>query len=190
MQVAHPGTERRHETAANPLDAARQGDLNAFGELLRTHERMVYNLALRIVRDRGAAEDLAQDTFLQLHQHLGRIESEAHLRRWLRKTVTHRAIDHTRRAAHRPEAALDEATLVLGVVGREPDPWLAAALRALVADLPPRPRAVVVLRFQEDLDVGEIAATLDLPVNTVKSHLRRALLVLRTRAARLKDGRS
>lgn len=189
MQVAHSEARTRDEATANPLAAARLGDLGAFGDIVREHERMVFNLALRIVRDRGVAEDLAQDTFLLLHQHLGRIESEDHLRFWLRRTVTHRAIDHARRVAARPEAALDETTPVLGVVGREPDPWLAAALRALVAELPPRPRAVVLLRFQEDLEVSEIAATLDLPVNTVKSHLRRSLLLLRARAARLKDGR-
>jgi RNA polymerase sigma-70 factor, ECF subfamily len=54
-------------------------------------------------------------------------------------------------------------------------------VQQLVATLPPRARMVVVLRFQEDLDPSEIADTLQMPVNTVKSHLRRSLAVLRAR---------
>jgi RNA polymerase sigma-70 factor (ECF subfamily) len=59
------------------------------------------------------------------------------------------------------------------------DPLLHRTLRAVLLRLPEIPRAVVVLRFQEDLDPLDIAATLDLPVNTVKSHLRRSLDWLR-----------
>jgi RNA polymerase sigma-70 factor (ECF subfamily) len=63
------------------------------------------------------------------------------------------------------------------------DPMLDALLRRLVAELPPHPRIVVTLRFQEDLDLAEIAAVVDMPLNTVKSHLRRSLEVLRRKLA-------
>jgi RNA polymerase sigma-70 factor (ECF subfamily) len=63
------------------------------------------------------------------------------------------------------------------------DLFLEDRLPALVATLPARARLVVVLRFQEDLEPSEIAAALNMPINTVKSHLRRSLAVLRARLA-------
>jgi RNA polymerase sigma-70 factor, ECF subfamily len=176
--------------ARDPLDAllqrARAGDVDAFGGIVREHQRMVFSLALNVVRDRSVAEELAQDAFLQLYQHLDRLESAAHLLFWLRRTVVHRAIDHARRPSARMELGMDEVP-VFGVSRQDRDPWLERQLRQLVAALPPRPRAVLTLRFQEDLDPMEIARLLDLPVNTVKSHLRRSLAVLRARAEHLRE---
>jgi RNA polymerase sigma-70 factor, ECF subfamily len=168
------------------FERARDGDVDAFGTIVRQHQRMVFSLALHMVRDRGVAEELAQDTFLQLYRHLDRIESAAHLLFWLRRTVTHRAIDHARKVRGRLEMSVEDAP-PLTVVRKDRDPWLDRALRQLVAGLPPRSRAIVTLRYQEDLDPMEIARTLDVPINTVKSHLRRSLAVLRARAARLRE---
>jgi RNA polymerase sigma-70 factor, ECF subfamily len=58
------------------------------------------------------------------------------------------------------------------------------ALRRIVATLPEKPRLVVTLRYQEDLDPSEIADLLDMPLNTVKSHLRRSLAILREKVTR------
>jgi RNA polymerase sigma-70 factor (ECF subfamily) len=72
----------------------------------------------------------------------------------------------------------------------ERDPLMVRRLRSLVAALPAAPRAVLTLRFQEDLDPSEIARVLEMPLNTVKSHLRRGLAVLRGRAQDLVESRS
>jgi RNA polymerase sigma-70 factor (ECF subfamily) len=64
------------------------------------------------------------------------------------------------------------------------DPLLNEVLRRLVATLPEAPRAVMILRFQEDLDPGEIAAILEMPLGTVKSHLQRSLALLREKLER------
>jgi RNA polymerase sigma-70 factor (ECF subfamily) len=69
---------------------------------------------------------------------------------------------------------------------RNSDPWLAERLRVMVDALPVVPRTVVALRYQEELMPEEIAALLEMPVATVKSHLQRSLKVLRARAARLR----
>jgi RNA polymerase sigma-70 factor (ECF subfamily) len=71
----------------------------------------------------------------------------------------------------------DEAQLVSTVDGS--DPLLQRQLRQLVLNLSPPARAVVMLRYQEDLDPLEIAKTLDMPINTVKSHLKRSLETMR-----------
>jgi RNA polymerase sigma-70 factor (ECF subfamily) len=161
------------------LARARAGEPAAFAALMRSHQRLVYSLALRMLADRDAAEDLAQDVFLSLHRKLSSIESGAHLAFWLRKVTTHRAIDRLRRRAPFDSVPFEEDAAV--VIATDEDPLFANELRRGLLDLSPAARAVVVLRFQEDLDPTEIARTLAMPVNTVKSHLKRALKTLRER---------
>jgi RNA polymerase sigma-70 factor (ECF subfamily) len=98
---------------------------------------------------------------------------------WLRRVTSHRCIDRARRPAHRLELAVAELPDRSAPAPAPPDLFLEARLRRLVADLAPAPRLVVALRFQEDLEPQEIAAILDMPVNTVKSHLRRSIEQLR-----------
>jgi RNA polymerase sigma-70 factor, ECF subfamily len=160
--------------------AARAGDASAFVRLVREHQARVFSLALRLTGRREDAEELAQDTFLGLHRQLANLESALHARHWLCRTVTHRAIDLLRGRARRPQAQSgDLMMLEVPVEDASGDPLLHRTLRALLLRLPEIPRAVLVLRFQEDLDPLDIAATLDLPLNTVKSHLRRSLDWLR-----------
>jgi len=167
-------------TLLHALSRARSGDPAAFAALVRVHQRAVFSLSLRMLCDRHRAEDLAQEVFMQLHRKLALIESPAHLAFWLRKVATHLAIDRLRQE-HRFEAQpLDDDP---GIEYEAPaaDPLLQRNLEVLVSQLPPAARAVVLLRYQEDLDPVEIAETLDMPVNTVKSHLKRSLAWLRER---------
>lgn len=169
---------------------AREGDMRAFELLVRRHERMVFSLAARVVRERALAEEVAQEVFLQLFRALGQIHSDAHAVFWLRRVATHRAIDVARHEPGRATRVPLDTAPPLALVRKDGDPWLTRTLERLVMDLPPRARAVVTLRYQEDLDPTEIAALLDAPVNTVKSQLRRALAVLRARAGRLGESRA
>lgn len=141
---------------------------------------MVYSIAYHLLRDRLNAEEVAQDVFLQLSRELHAVASPAHELAWLRKVTCHRAIDRLRAAAAagerfplRDEVPESEAEGALG------DPILARYLARRVAELPDRMRAVLVLRYTEDLGPEDIAAALELPLNTVKSLLRRALVQLR-----------
>ncbi len=155
-----------------------------FEEILREHESMVFSIAYHFLRDRAAAEELAQDVFLQLYRNLDSLESPEHATRWLRRVATNRCIDFCRRRRLAPQVGLDEV--------REPaapaaarDPMLSRALVQLVASLPEKWRALIVLKYQEDMDNEEIAATLEMPVGTVKSQLSRALDLLREKASRV-----
>lgn len=164
--------------SAGALPRARQGDLAAFRELIRAYQDTVYSLALRMLKVPEDAEELAQDVFVSAHRHLGKIVSEDHLLFWLRRTVCHRAIDRLRRRPRHPPVPLDSAEeLPQPDSGR--DPLLERHLRELVLQLPPTARAVVLLRYQEDLDPPDIANVLGMPLNTVKSHLKRSLASLR-----------
>jgi RNA polymerase sigma-70 factor, ECF subfamily len=162
------------------LARARAGDAEAFATIVEQHQSMVFSLALHALRSRAAAEDLAQDVFLSLYRNLSRIESAAHAVAWLRRVASHRCIDELRRPRHRVELAAATAPDP-PTTNRSRDPFLEGRLQQLVALLPPQARLVIVLRYQEDLDPSEIAHALSIPVNTVKSHLRRSLSVLRAR---------
>ena len=141
---------------------------------------MVFSLALRYLRDRSSAEELAQDVFLQLYRQLAGIESPAHATWWLRRAICHRSIDEVRKRNLRPRVCLD-AVPEPAFDASQPDPLLSERLRQLVGKLPEKARAVVILRYQEDLDPTEIAEILEMPVSTVKSHLHRSLASLRGR---------
>jgi RNA polymerase sigma-70 factor (ECF subfamily) len=121
---------------------------------------------------------LAQDVFLQLHRSLGAIESADHLRFWLRRVVMHRAIDRVRQRAREPVMPMDAAPEPVWIEQPQ-DPMVSRRLRAVVASLAPMARSVVLLRYQDDLDPTDIARVLDMPLNTVKSHLKRSLAAMR-----------
>jgi len=154
-----------------------------FTALVREHQAMVFSIAYHHLHDPSAAEEVAQDVFLQLYRSLESLESVAHVTNWLRRVATHRSIDYGRRRKVRPQVSLEDV--------REPstaaapaDPFLSERLRQLVASLPPKARAVVVLRFQEEMDPEEIARVMGIPAGTVKSQLQRSLAMLRQKIGR------
>jgi RNA polymerase sigma-70 factor, ECF subfamily len=173
-------------TGEDVLQRARRGVPDAFAAILREHESRVYSIALRFTGRRSDAEELTQDVFLQLHGALGRMVDSGHLKRWLLRTVTHRCLNRLRNDSRRPklvpietlEPASEPHSSELAA-----DPLLGTRLRQLLLQLPADARAVMLLRFQEDLDPSEIASVLEMPVNTVKSHLRRSLDWLRAQCA-------
>ena len=170
-------------TAADIFTQAQAGDRTAFGDLVRKHQSMVFSIALHSLRDAALAEELAQEVFLDLYHHLGELQSAAHVEFWLRKVTSRRCIDYVRRIRRHPNVGLENAPeLSTGPQAR--DPFLAEALRKLVASLPEKARMVVLLRYQEDLAPAEIAETLDIPLNSVKSSLHRALAMLREKLER------
>lgn len=169
------------------LALARAGDAAAFAAIVRRHQSMVFSLALHMLRSRAAAEDLAQDVFLELFRALPRLESDAHVTSWLRRVASHRCIDEIRRRQHRPEFGMDELP-DRGVAPASRELFLEERVQRLLAELPARARMVVVLRFQEELDPSDIADALDMSINTVKSHLRRSLAALRASLAADRGG--
>lgn len=161
------------------LVRAGRGDEAAFADLVREHQAMVFGIALHCLGDRAQAEDLAQDVFLQLYRKIGEIESRSHLVHWLRRVTTNRCIDASRRRRFRlvPLDDVSEQT----VRPSEGDPFARERVRRFLGELSPKQAAIITLRYQEDMGLSEIASTLGLPVNTVKSHLRRGVETLRRR---------
>jgi RNA polymerase sigma-70 factor (ECF subfamily) len=168
------------------LQRAKDNDREAFRQLVMACQARVYSLALRLTGQHADAQELAQDAFVQLHASLWRIEDVGHLQKWLLRAIYHRSIDRIRQRERQgqrlPLEVLDD-----GPEGHAPDsgadPLAASRLYQLLLQLPPDARAVVLLRYQDDLDPVDIAADLEMPINTVKSHLRRSLQWLREQCA-------
>jgi RNA polymerase sigma-70 factor (ECF subfamily) len=154
-----------------------------FAAVLRAQQSMVFSIAYHFLRDRSAAEEVAQDVFLQLHRHFEELKSDAHISFWLRKVASHRCIDYVRKQKFQAAVALDDAP-TLSVDGEPQDHFLNRRLQSLIGSLPEKPRIVMILRYQEDLMPEEIASLLDMPVRTVKSHLQRSLAMMREKIDR------
>jgi RNA polymerase sigma-70 factor, ECF subfamily len=170
-----------------PLRRAASGDARAFEQIVCAHQAMVFSIARHFLGDPGHAEELAQEVFLELYRNLKKIQSPAHLRFWLRRVASHRSIDWLRR--QRPEEmSLADAPELAAPLATPGDPLLEEKLYRLLQALPERARMMVILRFQEGLELHEIAEVMAMPVNTVKSSLRRALAVMQSKLTRVTGG--
>lgn len=173
------------------LDRLREGDEAAFAELVADHSPRLLSLAWRLTGSREDAEEIAQEAFLRLHRHLETFRGDSSLATWLHRTVSRLAIDHLRRRRvrerifffRRSEEEADPMELVADpapspaqqLLGGEIRRRLTRAMRRLSA----RQQVVFTLRHHEGLPLREIAALLDLEEGTVKSHLHRAVQLLR-----------
>ena len=166
------------QNASRSLVQTALDDPEAFAAIVDHHKAMVFSVAYHFLQDRELAEDLAQDVFLELFRHLNGIESDAHLTFWLRRATCNKCIDHGRCMKNRGHTSLEQ-TPEPGVEPRLPDPYLADTIRKAVLTLPEGKRLIVILRFQEDLELSEISRLLKMPINTVKSSLHRALALLK-----------
>lgn len=164
---------------------AQGGSEEAFRELVRRFERPVYTLVLRMVRDPGTAEELAQDVFVKAYRRLDTYDPLRRIGSWLFKIAHNTTIDHLRRSS--PDLvslSADEEGGGLAAVLRNPaaeSPEAAAERRDLARDLDrainalrPEYRAAVVMRYQEGLSYEEISEAMELPLGTIKTHLHRA----------------
>jgi RNA polymerase sigma-70 factor (ECF subfamily) len=146
----------------------------AFERLVPGYRRRVFGLAYSILRDRGAAEDLAQEVFVKLWQALPKYDGRARLSTWI-YAITRNAAISALRGRRRLVSISDPAVQqeVEGVVA-QPDAEPDAALWRQVEALPDKQRQAVILYYQDERPVDEVAEMMGLPVNTVKTHLHRA----------------
>lgn len=171
------------------LERLRAGDARAFEALVIAHQHRVFGVALRMLRNRAEAEEVAQEVFLRVHRAIDDFRGEAKLSTWL-YAITSRLCLNRLASGERRMAREGEETLA-HLASRDDDPAdtmerseLETALRRAIAGLPDERRIVVVLRDVEGLSYEEIAAALDLPLNTVRSRLHRARMDLKEKLER------
>lgn len=162
------------------IPADKDAALPTFAEAVEAHKAMVYSILWHFLRDRPAAEELAQDVFLELHKKWASMKSAQHMVFWLRRVTSHRAIDFARKRKARAETSLEE-TGEPTVLERVHDSFLSSYLERMVASLPEKQRIVIVLRYQEGMELEEIGRVLGIKVATVKTQIFRGLELLRAK---------
>jgi RNA polymerase sigma-70 factor (ECF subfamily) len=170
-----------------------------FNELVRRYERELYRYLARYLGDPALADDVFQNTFLQVHLKRGLYEDGRPVRPWLYAIATHQAVDALRKAGRHPTVSLDQkstrdgegdvGSLVDLLVSDSPGPladlqgeerkrWVQES----IAKLPDLLRQTLIMAYYQDLKYREIADALDIPVGTVKSRLHSAIAKLQDMA--------
>jgi RNA polymerase sigma-70 factor (ECF subfamily) len=201
--MARPALDLPNLPDADVVVLAQQGREPAFRELIRRYERPVFSLIYRMVRDSTAAEDLAQDAFIKVLNHLDKYRPEFKFSSWLFKIANNVAIDHLRRrqldtismdgSPHASTASeIEASSFELADQAESPLDELAsrelgAAIERAIAGLRPEYRNCIMLRHVEGRSYEEIAATLDLPLGTVKTYIHRARHQLRDALEHLRE---
>lgn len=185
-----PGTERRPRVYNRQVDDAlldevrsiarsADGDPGAFGVLVERYQEVAFRAAYLIVRDAGAAEDVAQEAFIRAYRQLRTFRQGEPFRPWLLRIVTNLALNEVRARGRRAGLLSRAASLAGRETAPAPDAEVAAGddastlLRA-IGELPEDDRVVLHLRYFLELPEREIAAAIGKPPGTVKSRLHRA----------------
>lgn len=175
---------------ASLIAAAQQGQVDAFNELVLTHQHQVYNLAYRILSDPAAAADATQDAFISAYNSIARFRGGS-FKSYLMRIVSNSCYDELRRRKRRPAASFED----FGEVDEEANPALingherpeeyterqemARLIQAGIETLPPDQRITLALSDVQGLNYQEIAEATDVSLGTVKSRLARARSKLR-----------
>src|SRR5579863_10041481 len=163
------------------LDKFRQGDVDAFETLFRTHQRSVFTWVLRIVREPGAAEDVTIEAFWRMHRAHARFDSDRGFEPWARRIATHAAVDWLRR--RKPESSIPPKMWESFPAADAGDAAVAAEIRQKTASafgrLPVKLRVAALLAVVEERPQKEVAEALGITVAAVKLRVFRALRMLR-----------
>lgn len=173
------------------IQKAKQGDPQAFEQLVLKYQDRIYSLVVRIVRDREEALDLAQEAFIKAWQNLDSFQGESSFGTWLHRLATNVCLDHLRKQSRRQEIAVTVS------LDEEPSGWsepmdlsqdphrileqnqLQEAVARGLEKLPEHHRKPLVMREVAGLSYQEIAEALELDLGTVKSRIARARMNLR-----------
>ena len=178
------------ETGAQPesdqqlAKAAAGGDMTAFEELYRRHNRRVYALCLRMTQNQSEAEDLAQEVFINLFRKVGSFRGDSAFTTWLHRMTVNQVLMHFRKRSVKLEKTTEEGETPVQIVQGTENPNQMPvvdriALDKAIAQLPPGYRAVFVLHDIEGHEHEEVARMLNVAVGTSKSQLHKARMRLR-----------
>jgi len=166
------------------VQAAMEGDQDAFSELVYTYQNAVYNLCYRLLSERTEAEDAAQEAFLRAYLNLKRYDPSRSFKTWLLTIASNHCIDRLRRR-RLTWLSIEDPLPNLSLSSDEPEPEDAsmmrersAELQSILDELSPEYRSAVVLRYWYDYSYNEIADILDTTESAIKSRLFRARQIL------------
>ena len=178
-----------HQSDEQLFEAARQGDENAFTQLVQRYQRPLYNFLLKFLAKPALAEDIFQETFLQVYQSASTFQTGRKFRPWLYTIAVNKARDALRSRGRRPtvqitsqndeidasqlwDTLLQDTTSPLDILDEAQQ---AQTVRSVVANLPDHLREILVLAYFKHLSYKELADALAIPLGTVKSRLHAAV---------------
>ena len=173
------------ESDAELVAQARRGDEAAFEQLVLRHQRYVFNLAYRVLGDYAEAEDVTQEAFVRVWRGLSSFRGQARFTTWLYRIVHNLCLNRLP-GLQRELLHTEPLEEVLADPGPSPADLFAVReqmvfLHAQLDRLPEKYRLVLTLRYLQHLSYDEIAAALEMPMGTVKTHIHRARRLLRER---------
>ena len=172
-------TMRPVTTDSELIQRAAGGDRTAFEQLYHRYARPVFGLALRRLGDRGRAEDAVQETFASIWRSAGSYKPERGPGApWLYGVARNAIVDRSRARNEPPAEAPDEPSLDLGPDDRAEQSWTQWQVHGALERLPEREREVIALAYWSDLSQSEVAERLGIPLGTVKTRTRSALMHL------------
>jgi len=164
-----------------------EGDIPSFRELVERHKKKVYYLAYDMTGDHHDAEDISQEVFIKVFRFIKNFRQDAKLSSWLYQVTVNTCIDAQRKKTAKPQVSMEGAKIesMFHAASRkdtglsEPERKAVSGLlqdriRRMLSSVSPRERSVFVMRYYNELKIGEIAEILNVSVNTIKSLLARA----------------
>jgi RNA polymerase sigma-70 factor (ECF subfamily) len=177
MDSANTDWQRDHALAQRALG----GEARAFAEIVKANQKPVWFMAWRMLQHRQEAEDCCQEVFLRVHKSLGQFRGDSSLSTWIGRVAFSVALRMAQKRKLRLDIPSDvEPEQLFEQIGSGEDVQAAHgeqaqidALHAAIEQLPALPRTVLGLHYRDGFSVADIAAQLDCPEGTVKSHLNR-----------------
>jgi RNA polymerase sigma-70 factor (ECF subfamily) len=166
------------------LERFAQGDPEAFEDLFRQYQGSVYAWIVRIVRDRGIAEDLTVETFWRIYRSRDRFRAGGNFGPWAYRIATNLALSHVRRA--RVEEELPEDLMQVESPDSALQSEMTSQIRQAFRQLPAKLQVTVTMALVEEQPYPEIAEALGVPLGTVKSRVFRAVRILRKQLKRMR----
>jgi RNA polymerase sigma-70 factor (ECF subfamily) len=200
MPAAAVATEHQTLTDTQLVDQARQGNRDAFSELMQRHWNKCVDLGCYFLRNRVDAEDVVQNAFLKAYQHLDQYQGDAEFLTWLSRIVANECLMLMRfrrraRFIYLDDTSSEHKSLPVQLSASDPDPEGASAyaqlcqtLRFEMGRIPRLMRNVMLLRDIQGLPMSDVAGELGISVSAAKSRLVRARAELRSRMSRHFNG--
>jgi RNA polymerase sigma-70 factor (ECF subfamily) len=191
-QTPSQASARGGREDAELIQRCQRGDREAMNQLIQVHQKHVFNLAFRLSNNYDDAQDIAQEAFIRVFNSIHNFRGDANFTTWMHRIVTNVFLDERKKQRVREHGSLDEyleledSSVARQIEDPSPGPEDAVEQRErhevvaqAVLQLPENQRVMIALYHFQGRSYEEIAATMQLPIGTVKSRLNRARLALK-----------
>lgn len=166
------------DVSSEVIERAAAGDVGAFEEIYRTYADHVYNISLRILRNREDAGEIVQEVFVIMHSRLKEFRAESSLSTWLYRVTVNTSINYYRKRGKERSRTVEyddafSGSVLPDVTHKAENDYKEGLIRRLLDILSPEQRVCMILRAIEGLTYEQIAAALDVNINVVRSRLKR-----------------